>query len=216
MLIKKIVCVSLIVLINCSCKNPAPIPFDLSNITFKEKISGFLKGTGLKLKDDRATNWTYTNYGVFESSDSSILKFNGVGLSGKQGDSINRVIVHYERRDSTIRLIELKVFSQREIKALETALDTKLGKAPFPDDAYTTVFSPQVNYYRRVWVDPKNTIGHFFTNALNEAHQEEARLAILNYSDETASELARLKGYATSIGSYARDATKILLKTKGK
>jgi hypothetical protein len=211
---KRIVCFFLIVLINCSCKNVTPTPFDLSSITFKEKINVFLKGAGLKLKDDRATNWTYTNYGVFESSDAGILKFNGVNLSGKQGDSINRVIVHYERRDSTIRLIELKVFSQPEIKALEKSLDKKLGKAPFPDDAYTTVLSPRVNYYRRVWVDPKNTIGHFFTNGLNEQHQEEARLAILNYSDETASELARLKGYAASIESYARDATKILLKTR--
>ncbi|SHF30408.1 hypothetical protein [Pedobacter caeni] len=213
---KNLIYLFLIILISCSCKNTAPVPFDLSNITFKEKIADLIKPTGLKLKDDRAANLSFANYGVFESSDSSMLKFNGVNLAGKQGDSVNRAIIHYELSDSTIRLVELKVFSKPQIKALETALDQKLGKAPFPDDAYTTVFSPQVDYYRRVWVDPKTTIGHFFTNAVNKEQQEEARMAILNYSDELVSELARLKGYASSISSYASDATEIVLKRNRK
>lgn len=201
---------ALIVLISCSCKSEKPAEFDLAHINFKETIGQALKGTSLPVKGGKTTNWTLAQYDIFESADPKVMKFNGVDLSGKLGDSVNRVIIHYSRKDSTISFVELKVFSEPQVKALAAALDKKLGKAPYPTDAYTTVFSENVQYFNRVWIDPKTTIGHFFTDAMSKEKHEEARLAILNYSNSQVSELAALKGYSSSINLDVREASKLL------
>ncbi|WP_158799349.1 hypothetical protein [Pedobacter sp. L105] len=187
-----------IAVIFCSCKPvPAPI-FDLSAIKFTETVGQALKGSGLTAQDGKSKAFTATKYRVFESTDPRILIFNGVLLAGKSNDSVNKVIIHYSVKDSAVSMIEIKVFSAEQIKTLENALDKKLGKAPYPSDAYTTVFSDNVRFYNRVWADAKTTVGHFYTNTLNKQKQQEARLAILNYSDSTISEVAYLKGYSSS------------------
>lgn len=201
---------ALIILISCSCKSEKPAEFDLAHINFKETIGQALKGTSLPVKGGKTTSWTLAQYDIFESADPKVMKFNGVDLSGKLGDSVNRVIIHYSRKDSTISFVELKVFSEPQVKALAAALDQKLGKAPYPTDAYTTVFSENVQYFKRVWIDPKTTIGHFFTDAMSKEKHEEARLAILNYSNSQVSELAALKGYSSSINLDVREASKLL------
>lgn len=214
---RKLIILIFITMIYCSCKSvPAPV-FDLSTIKFTETIGQALKGSGLKAQDGKSKAFTVTKYRVFESSDPRVLTFNGVSLAGKNKDSVNKVIIHYSIKDSIVSMIELRVFSAPQIKALETALDTKLGKASYPSDAYTTVFSNNVRFYNRIWADPKNTVGHFYTNALNKQKEEEARLAILNYSDSMISEVAYLKGYSSAtIESDVKNALSSSTKTNKK
>lgn len=193
----------------CSCKSTPPPVFDLSAVKFTETIGRALKVSGLKPEDGKSKAFTLTKYRVFESTDPRILIFNGASLAGKNKDSVNRVIIHYSIKDSIVSMIELRVFSAPQIKALESALDHKLGKTFYPSDAYTTVFSDNVRFYNRIWIDPKNTVGHFYTNALNKQKEQEARLAILNYSDSMISEVAYLKGYSSStIESDVKNALK--------
>lgn len=213
-----------------SCKNPKSSAvvaadkkeansihgFDLSDITFKESINQVMKETGLKLEDGKSPLFTLVGrYKAFESANSVILKFNGVDLTGKTRDSVNKVIFHYSVKDSTIGLIELKLFTEPQVMALTKALDEKLGKAPFPADAYTRVFSKNIRYYERTWVDPKTTIAHFLTVSMNEQDHQEARMAVLNYSNKEMSELTSLKSYTPNVQFFV-DKVNAVLKDKNK
>lgn len=211
-MMKTSIYLALIVLISCSCKNEKPAEFDLNTLNFKEKIGQVLKPAGLAAKADKPTGWSLAQFAIFESSDPKVMKFNGVDLSGKAGDSVNRVLIHYSIADSTIKLVELKIFSAPQAKALAAALDQKLGKSVYPTDTYTAVLGKNNPTIRRVWIDPKTTIGHFFTAVFNKAQQEEAKLAILDYSDDQVAQLASLKGYSTSVTLAVHETTKQLKK----
>lgn len=218
---KRSVLFILIVSLAYSCKpakssvssdQPKPKPgFDLANITFKEPIRQVMKETGLNLKDGKSSIFTWLGrYKAFESADPRILRFNGVNLSGKDSDSLNKVFIHYSVKDSTIGLIELNLIAEPQVKALTKALDQKLGKAVFPDDAYTTVFSKNIRYYERTWVDPKNTIAHFLTVSINRQGHLEARMAILNYSNTEMNELTSLKNYTPNVAFYVSKVTAVM------
>ena len=187
--------------------------FDLSALTFKQQIQDVVKQAGLKMEDGNSSGWTLAGYKIFESTDPKMLEFDGAKLAGKAGDSVNKVLIHYALKDKTVKLIEIKVFSAAEIKALRDALDKKLGKALYPIDAYTTVFSDQIRYFERAWADPKSTTGYFFTDALNKQGKEEAGLAIVDYSDTMMSELVSQKAYTSSV-ELDVDAVLKLMKTK--
>lgn len=206
---KKSIAAILIVVFYSFCKKA---DFDLSGVIFTNKIEQVITTAGLVLESGNSKAWTLAGYKIFESSDPKLLKFNGADLTGKSGDSVNKVLIHYAIADHTVKLIEIKVFSKLQIKALEDALDRKLGKAIYPNDAYTTVFSKYVNFYERTWIDPKTTTGYFYTDAVNKAGKEEGRLAIVNYSDKMMSELTRLKGYTSSVDSNVKLLTDMMVK----
>lgn len=205
---KKSILLILVVIIGVSCKNSKPehAAFDLSAISFKDSIQTVMKdkNTGLKVPGGPSGLITLGGYKAYESADPRILTFDGINLAGSTKDSVNKVIFHYAVTDSLIGLIEVKLFSEPEVKALTGALDKKLGKAPFPEDAYTTVLSKDVRYYERTWVDPKTSVAHFLTVSLNEQDKQEARMAIVDYSNDEMCRLTSLKAYTPSVPFYVK------------
>lgn len=208
---KTIVNILLITIISTACTNKSsqknsiaikePIKgFDLSTLTLKENINDIMKQTGLQLANGKSNTFKAYGYGVFESSDPKILRYNGSTLAGKDHDSLNRVIIHYSSKDSIIGLVEINLFTASEIKALNAGLEKKLGKAVYPSDAYDyKPFSKNMQFRDYVWVDTIATVGHFMMHSMVLPPHEAGNLAIVNYSNILLAELTGLKGYTSSV-----------------
>eukprot|EP01133_Synstelium_polycarpum_P004750 gene4750-5537_t len=194
-------------LMNFSCKNTKPAGFDLANINGQVSITQVMEQTGLKLENGKSGAMTLSGYKIFESSDPKILKFGDAELAGKGTDSVNKVLIHYSVKDNTIHLVELRLFSEGQVKLLTAAMDQKLGKAPYPQDAYTTVFNKNIRYFERTWLDVEHSMAYFLTVSLNPQDKEEARLAMVNYTDKPMAQLTSLKNYTPDVGFMIEKVT---------
>lgn len=204
---KKAILIVALALMNFSCKNTKPAGFDLANINGQVSIAQVMEQTGLKLENGKSGAMTLSGYKIFESNDPKILKFGDAELAGKGTDSVNKVLIHYSVKDNTIHLVELRLFSETQVKLLTAAMDQKLGKAPYPQDAYTTVFNKNIRYFERTWLDVEHSMAYFLTVSLNPQDKEEARLAMVNYTDKPMAQLTSLKNYTPDVGFMIEKVT---------
>jgi hypothetical protein len=179
--------------------------FDLGKINFRENLNTILTAQGLKLSDGKSAEQTIMGFSTYTTQSDKLLNFDGVSLAGETKAKKNQVVFHYQDRDQTIGLFELKIYTEKTRNELLAALNKFSGKPVYEKSSNANAIeldengdevkaSERSNKIYRVWENAKTGISYFWIETLT-GKELSLEITALNRKDKAAKDWIAFRAF---------------------